>query len=374
MGILLNGEAMKISYNKRLIILIILMAIISVFSIQSASILLGENNLMYKQIVWYIIGFLSMFLISKINNKTIYKNIWKLYIIGNIFLLLLLIFGKPINNSKCWFSIFNITIQPSEFMKVILIIIIGVTISKFNRNYRKHTTKDEVLFLLKVFGIVLIPSLLTFLEPDTGAVIIYLVIMVTMLFLSGIKYRWFTIVISIVAAILIFICVMYKYDIDLFIDTFGSSLLLRMDRLFEWLAKDGYQLNHSLAAIGSASLFGFGFNHTPIYFPEADTDFIFAVFSSNSGIVGSIMLILIITLFDITLIKKGMCVRDAIDKYIISGTIGMLLYGQVQNIGMTYGVLPITGITLPFISYGGSSLISYLILVGLIINMKEKNS
>ena len=374
MGILLNGEAMKISYNKRLIILIILMAIISVFSIQSASILLGENNLMYKQIVWYIIGFLSMFLISKINNKTIYKNIWKLYIIGNIFLLLLLIFGKPINNSKCWFSIFNITIQPSEFMKVILIIIIGVTISKFNRNYRKHTTKDEVLFLLKVFGIVLIPSLLTFLEPDTGAVIIYLVIMVTMLFLSGIKYRWFTIVISIVAAILIFICVMYKYDIDLFIDTFGSSLLLRMDRLFEWLAKDGYQLNHSLAAIGSASLFGFGFNHTPIYFPEADTDFIFAVFSSNSGIVGSIILILIITLFDITLIKKGMCVRDAIDKYIISGTIGMLLYGQVQNIGMTYGVLPITGITLPFISYGGSSLISYLILVGLIINMKEKNS
>lgn len=373
MSILLNGEAMN-NYNKRLIILIILMAIISFFSIQSASILLGEDNIMYKQIVWYIIGFLFIFLISKINNKVIYKNIWKLYIIGNIFLLLLLIFGKPINNSKCWFSIFNITIQPSEFMKVILIIMIGVVISKFNRNYRKHTIKDELLFLIKVFGIVLIPSLLTFMEPDTGAVIIYFVIMVTMLFLSGIKYRWFTIVIGVITTILVFICVLYKYNIDLFIDTFGSSLLLRMDRLFEWLAKDGYQLNHSLAAIGSASLFGFGFNNTPIYFPEADTDFIFAVFSSNSGIIGSIILILIITLFDITLIKKGMSVKNAIDKYIISGTIGMLLYGQVQNIGMTYGVLPITGITLPFISYGGSSLLSYLILIGLIINMKEKNS
>ena len=167
---------------------------------------------------------------------------------------------------------------------------------------------------------------------------------------------------------------MYKCNLDLFIDIFGSGLLLRMDRLFEWLIKDGYQLSHSLSAIGSAGLFGFGFNHTPIYFPEADTDFIFAVFSSNKGIVGSLVLIVIITIFDITLIKKGLCVKDAISKYIISGTVGMLLYCQVQNIGMTYGVLPITGITLPFISYGGSSLLSYLILIGIIINMKEKNS
>ena len=365
---------MKIDYNKKLIILIFLMAIISFFSIKSASILLGINNIIYKQIIWYIVGFISMFLISKINNKTIYKNIWKFYIIGNIFLLLLLFFGKPINNSKCWFSIFGITFQPSEFMKIILIITIGVTINRFNKNYRKHTIKDEILFLFKIFGIVILPSILTFLEPDTGAVIIYFIIMITMLFISGIKYRWFTIVIGLIVSILITICIIYKFNIDLFIDSFGSSLLLRMDRLFEWIGKDGYQLNHSLAAIGSASLFGFGFNNTPIYFPEADTDFIFAVYASNSGIIGSIILIIIITLFDITLLKKGIAVKDTTNKYIISGTLGMLLYGQVQNIGMTYGVLPITGITLPFISYGGSSLLSYMILIGLIINMKEKNS
>ena len=374
MSILLNGEAMK-NYNKILIILIIIMAVISAFSIKSASTLLGyEDNMFCKQIIWYAIGFLIMIFIQRIDNKKIYKNVWKLYIIGNILLVLLLLFGKPINNSKCWFNIFNITIQPSEFMKVILILTLGVCINKFNKNYRKHNIKDEILFLIKIFGIVLLPSILTFLEPDTGAVIIYLVIMISMLFLSGIKYRWFTIFISVGLSILIIICIMYKCNLDLFIDIFGSGLLLRMDRLFEWLIKDGYQLSHSLSAIGSAGLFGFGFNHTPIYFPEADTDFIFAVFSSNKGIVGSLVLIVIITIFDITLIKKGLCVKDAISKYIISGTVGMLLYCQVQNIGMTYGVLPITGITLPFISYGGSSLLSYLILIGIIINMKEKNS
>ena len=376
MSILLNGEAMKkLNYNKKLIILIILMAIISSLSIKSASTLLGyEDNIVCKQIIWYIVGFILIFLIQKIDNKIIYKNIWKLYWIGNVLLLLLLIFGKPINNSRCWFSIFNITIQPSEFMKIILILTLGVCINKFNKNYRKHTIKDEIVFLIKIFGIVLIPSLLTFLEPDTGAVIIYLVIMTSMLFLSGIKYRWFTILLSTIISMLLIICILYKCNLDLFIDIFGSSLLLRMDRLFEWIAKDGYQLSHSLSAIGAGGVLGFGFNHTPIYFPEADTDFIFAVFSSNKGIIGSMLLISIITLFDIILIKKGLSVKDAINKYIISGTVGMILYCQFQNIGMTYGVLPITGITLPFISYGGSSLLSYLILMGIIINMKEKNS
>ena len=375
MSILLNGEAMKrLDYNKILIILIILMSIISIFSIQSASTLLGYDNLVSKQIIWYIVGFILMFIIRKIDNKKIYKNICKLYIVGNIVLFLLLVFGKPINNSKCWFTIFNITIQPSEFMKVILILTLGVVINKFNKNYRKHTFKDELIFLIKAICIVLLPSFLTFLEPDTGAVIIYLVITLTMLFLSGVMYRWFVILITIMVSCLVIIFVIYKCNLDLFINIFGSSLLLRMDRLYEWLIKDGYQLNHSLAAIGSAGLFGFGFNQTPIYFPEANTDFIFTILSSNKGIIGSLIFIIIITLFDITLIKKGLAVKDSINKYIISGTIGMLLYCQVQNIGMTYGVLPITGITLPFISYGGSSLLSYLILIGIIIGMKEKNS
>ena len=126
-----------------------------------------------------------------------------------------------------------------------------------------------------------------------------------------------------------------------------------------------------MTAIGSSGLFGLGFGKTPIYFPEPQTDFIFAVFSSNFGLIGSIALIGLIIYFDIKLILIAINSSKNINKYIISGIIGMLIYQQFQNIGMTLGLMPITGITLPFISYGGSSLLSYMIMVGIIFNISN---
>ena len=134
------------------------------------------------------------------------------------------------------------------------------------------------------------------------------------------------------------------------------------------------QLENSLAAIGSSGFLGHGFNNTPLYFPEAGTDFIFTVFASNFGLVGSVLLILFILFFDLHLIKIGMDTKNKTHKYIIAGIIAILIYQQVQNISMTIGLLPITGITLPFISYGGSSLLAYMVLIGFcmyIYNEKE---
>ena len=124
-----------------------------------------------------------------------------------------------------------------------------------------------------------------------------------------------------------------------------------------------------MAAIGSAGLFGHGFNHTPIYFPESGTDFIFAVFASNFGFIGAFGLILLIAYFDLkvlSLTKRK--IRDT-DKYVLIGILGMLVFQQIQNMGMTVGLFPITGITLPFISYGGSSLLSYMVIIGIILNI-----
>ena len=119
-------------------------------------------------------------------------------------------------------------------------------------------------------------------------------------------------------------------------------------------------------------MLGQGFNHTPIYFPEPQTDFIFAVFSSNFGFIGSVILLVLILFFDLNLINLAKN-SNLINKYIIAGILGMLVYQQFQNIGMTLGIIPITGITLPFISYGGSSLLSYMIIVALTLNIsKEK--
>ena len=134
------------------------------------------------------------------------------------------------------------------------------------------------------------------------------------------------------------------------------------------------QLSNALTSIGSAHIFGFGFNNTPIYFPEAQTDFIFSVFATNYGFIGIILLLILIIKFDMYLIKLATKEKNNINKYIITGIIGMLIYQQIQNIGMNIGLLPITGITLPFISYGGSSLISYMICIGIILNITKKQA
>ena len=129
-----------------------------------------------------------------------------------------------------------------------------------------------------------------------------------------------------------------------------------------------------MASIGSAGVFGYGYNQTPIYFPESGTDFIFAVFASNFGLLGAIVLLLLIVFFDGKLIYLASKKINPIDKFTLAGIIGMLVFQQVQNIGMTIGLFPITGITLPFISYVGSSLLSYMILVGIVLNISSEDN
>ena len=366
---------MKYKIDKSLIIPIIFFIVISLISIYSSQLLdKSINNLVYKQIMWYFIGFVLIIGIMLIKNINIYKYIWILYIFGNILLFLLFIFGKEINNAKCWFDIPGIgTFQPSEFMKIILIIILGKQIDKFNNEHPISSIKEELIFLIKMGIIVLIPSILTFLEPDTGVVLIYLLITIIMLFIGGIRYRWFIILFTIITITILSIIIIYKINQDLFINIFGSSFFLRIDRLLDWQNQSGYQLSNGIISIGTASFLGHGLNNTPLYFPEAQTDFIFAVYSSNFGLFGSILLLSLILYFDIKLINIAVKSENNISKYVIAGIVGMLIYQQFQNIGMTYGLVPITGITLPFISYGGSSLLSYMIMLGIIFNISNDN-
>ena len=364
----------KYKVDKYLLIPIILFVIISLITIYSSQDLLDKsyNTLVLKQIFWYSIGFGLVFLIMFIKNDFIFKYAWHLYIFGNISLLLLLIFGENINNAKCWFSLPGIgTIQPSEFMKIFLIILLAKLINNFNNKYTNPTIKEEFVFLLKIGIVILIPSILTFLEPDTGVVLIYLLITLIMLFISGIRYRWFIIFIGIILLAISLVLLTYYTDKDLFIKIFGSSFFLRVDRLLDWKNGSGYQLNNGLLVIASSGLIGNGIKNIPLYYPEPQTDFIFASYSSTFGLIGCLFLFILIAYFDIKLINIALKSNNNIDKYIISGIVGMLIYQQFQNIGMTYGLMPITGITLPFISYGGSSLLSYMIMIGIIFNISN---
>ncbi|MBE6139639.1 MAG: rod shape-determining protein RodA [Firmicutes bacterium] len=368
-----NTSKYKIDIS--ILICIVLFAIISIVTIGSAQKLLtDETNLVLKQIMWYGIGFLLIGFIMFIGNKFLYKNAWILYIVGIVSLILVLFFGATINDARCWFKIPGIgNIQPSEFMKIILIIVLGRMINDFKQKYNTPTLKQEFIFLIKVCIVVGIPSILTFLQPDTGVVLIYLLITFVMLFISGIRYRWFILIFGIFGLAISVVLLTYFLNNDLFIKIFGSSFFLRVDRLLDWSSGNGYQLENGITSIGSGGLFGYGINNTPIYFPEPQTDFIFAVYSNNFGFIGSIILISLIAFFDLRLVKLAVESPSNINKYIISGIIGMLIYQQLQNIGMTIGLMPITGITLPFISYGGSSLLSYMIMAGIIFNVSSEN-
>lgn len=370
------AQKKKFRIDLTILIPIIILAIISVFTIKSAeTILPGNPNYMNRQIVWYVIGLVIVITMMLIKNNTIFKFTWFLYWLFVLLLFLLLIFGHDINNAKRWFVIPRIgAFQPSEFMKIILIPVIGLMISSFRDKYNAPTVGQEFMFLLKVLIIVFIPSILTLLQPDTGSIAIYMLITIVMLFIAGIRYRWFILVFALIAAFIAILLSIYFINIDLFIKLFGTDFFLRVDRLLDWSNSSGFQLENSLVAIGSGGPFGVGHNMTPIYFPEPQTDFIFSVFSSNFGFFGSLGLIALLLYLDLRLIILAINCNKPINKYIISGIVAMLVYQQVQNIGMTFGLMPITGITLPFVSYGGSSLMSYMIILGIIFNISNEET
>lgn len=339
--------------------LLCLLIIMNIFS------LIGLFNydkiLLYKQIIWILIGIVIILFITVIDNNIIYKNSHIIYIICNIFLLLLLFFAEPINGSKCWFKIPRLgNIQISEFTKISLIIFLSDYLSKNNK------------IIFKSIIIVLIPSILTFLEPDTGAVLMYSIIVLAILFALKISYKWYLGGTLIITSCIFLILYLYFFNINLFIKILGSSFFLRIERLIDWFNKEGMQLNNSMMAISIGGLLGTGINKNLVYFPEGHTDFIFATISSHLGFLGSFILIITILLFDIRIINLAIQSKSKRDSLLLVGFISVLFYQQFQNIGMTFGILPITGITLPFISYGGSSILSYSILVGMYMNIYNK--
>ena len=364
----------KYKFDIVLFLLLVFLAIISISTIYSAEVIALDvpGSLYIKQCIWFLIGFIVIFIVMTLGTDFFYRNAWIFYIIGILSLIGLLFFAPTISNSKCWFVISGVgNIQPSEFMKIFIILVLARMIEDFNLQ-TDHSIKNEFLFLVKVLFVVGIPSVLTFLQPDTGVVLIYLLITLAMLLSSGIRIRWFVILGLFVGIILSIFLFLYFSRPDTFINIFGTKFFYRMDRIIDWRSGVGMQYENASIAIGSAGLFGHGFANTPIYFPEPQTDFIFAVFASNFGMIGSLILLLILGFFDGKILHIGYSAKNDINKYVIAGIIGMLLYQQVQNIGMTIGLLPITGITLPFISYGGSSLLSYMLMLGFVFTIANE--
>ncbi len=216
----------KIKIDKTLIFYMFLLFLTSLLSIYSASIYLSKTlgNLVLKQSMWYLLGILIIIVIYRFKITSFINIAPYIYILNILLLIGLLFFAPEINGSKCWYVINGVgSFQPSEFMKISLLIMQVYLIEKFKKKCPSPTIFQEFKLLVLVFIIFIIPSLITFLEPDTGAVIIYFIITITILFISKIRLQWFVIMFIVVSLFLAIFFGIYFYKQNLFIKILGSD-------------------------------------------------------------------------------------------------------------------------------------------------------
>lgn len=363
-----------------LVALLTILAIISVTTISSA---MGGGqysaNFSIRQIIYYILGTIIALVIMLISPKKIRNNTYILYFIFCVLLIGLLILPETsitpiINGAKSWYSFGPVSIQPSEFMKVILILALAKSVSNHNRfTFNKSFQTDLVLFF-KIIGISIVPMALILLQNDLGTTLVICAIIIGIMLVSGITWRILAplFIAAFVFGGTIILAIIYKPTL---IESLLGVKMYQMGRINSWLdpysysAGDGYHLTESLKAIGSGQLFGKGFNHGEVYIPENHTDFIFSVVGEEKGFIGAVVLLLIFLALIFHLIRLATKVESPFSKIFIIGYVSLLVFHILQNIGMTIQLLPITGIPLPFISYGGSSLWSLMVGIGVVLSI-----
>lgn len=322
------------------------------------------KNYFLKQSIWFLIGFIALIVMKFLKPKILFKYSFFFYFINIVLLILVLFFGKTINGSKAWFNLGIFSFQPSELMKFTL----ALYLSEKASSLPKENLKQEFKFLIITFFITLIPSLFVFLEPDTGAIIIYFLILLGIILIYRINIKWYFIIFILLSIFLGSFFYLYYFNKDILIKLIGTSFFYRVDRLLTFVAGDSFQLDRALISIGTSSFFGTN-NH--IYIPEAPTDFIIAFSISNFGIFGFLIILLCYFLLNIYFFYKLLKNKYKRIKMFISSFLCMFLFAQIENIGMNLGLLPIIGLPLPFLSYGGTNTIVYFLFLGIILNIDK---
>lgn len=308
---------------------------------------LSNTSYINKHIIYLFISYICLLISSKINFKFILKFISPLYLISLILLGLVLLIGKEINGAKAWLHILGISIQPSEIMKLSLSIYIPYLIIQ-NKS------------LIFIFIITLIPAILTFLEPDTGAIIFYIIILLSSLKYNKINKKVIKLSLVLIIIFILSNIIIYITNKDLLINIYGTKIFYRIDRLISFKEQNNIQTTNSLISIGS---------HNLIYIPENHNDFIFAAVISKYFYLFPIILLSFIYILKYYL--KNIEFKKNISNIINFIILNMLLFQIFYNILMNLSLVPIIGIPLPFISYGGSYLVTLYILIGLSININK---
>ncbi|MFC4767911.1 rod shape-determining protein RodA [Effusibacillus consociatus] len=365
--------------NKRLqdldvliILIVFFLAVISVVMVSSASRvnLTGDPAYFYiRQAFWFMIGLIVMFLVIRIDYAE-YCQHWKwLYGFGVGMLMLLSIAGHAANGAKSWFQLGPVKLEPAELMKIILILVLA-------RLLQDAKTSTSFVHFLKTLVLILLPICLVILQPDLGTAMMMSSIACGMIWAAGIPRRYLLILFSLAGAGISSLSMLYFARKDWF---FSIVHPYQWERLTMFLDPEGgktgagYQLYQSLLAIGAGQIWGEGIfrgvQTQGAWIPERHTDFIFSVIAEELGFAGAGLLLLSYFVLLIRMIKIGREAREPMGSLIVAGVLSMFLAQVFENVGMTMSLTPITGITLPLMSYGGSSILSSMLAIGLVLNV-----
>ncbi len=357
-------------------------SILAIHGVQHTG-LYGSQKLGLKQGINYIIGAVLLLIFAYLDTDQIERLAWPLYIVGFLMVAALPVLPSSIVpnilGAKRWISIPLLgMIQPSEFLKVFLLILNSNLAVKHNLTYTTRTTRSDFLLIGKILLVTLPPTLLVYKEPDTGMPLLFLAASVTIIVLSGVRTR---IVLPLtlipIGLIGVLVVLYFNFPTVFFHDLLPLLSPHQQARILGWLKPGGngsmaYQTNQSLLAVGSGQLSGQGIGNSIVYIPEKNSDFIFSAIAEEGGFLAGTLVISLffLLLYRVTII--GQLTKIPFGSYLCSGTLMILMLQIFQNIGMTVGLMPVKGISLPFLSYGGSSIFSNMIIMGIILSIQKE--
>ena len=324
----------------------------------------GVHPLVARQLVWLGIGLAGMLVALTLDYRTLERYAYVLYVLAVIMLLLVLALGVIGGGARRWIRIGALTVQPSEPMKIVLIVLLARCFSRAPATSQGMNPRSLAIPL----ALTALPAMAILLQPDLGTVAVLVVVFATMAFVAGARLTPFVTVFAVALASGPLLWGYLKPYQQQRIVTFFNP---ERDPLGA-----GYHIIQSRIAVGSGQLWGKGFlqgtQNQLNFLPEQHTDFIFSVFAEEWGFAGAIVLL---TLY-VGLLLRGFVIanraRDTFGALLCLGLVGMIFWQVVVNVGMTTGLLPVVGIPLPFFSYGGSSLVSLLVGIGLLMNVQMR--
>ncbi len=322
------------------------------------------RNLFVRQIIWLMVGFGVMVATLRLDYQRLTLASLSMYLFMVLLLAAVLVVGREVNGSKRWLELAGFQFQPSELMKIVMVIHLASFFSS-----QEISPYPSIRQLASPILTVSVPVLLILAEPDLGTAISVLAISVTVIFFMGIRWRY------IMTTFLLLLPLLYpvwEYGLKAY-QKRRILILLRPD--LDPLGA-GYHIRQSKIAIGSGMLWGKGFlngTQNKLHFlPEKHTDFIFSVWAEEWGFVGCLALLLLFAALVTLALRVARRSKDRYGALLVVGMTALVLWQALINIGMVIGVLPVVGITLPFVSYGGSSVISLCLAIGIIENVSMR--